>query len=270
MTEIIQNYYDEQKAIFDEKYTIVLSSFNAEAIHKMRTTTKRLRGLFQLIQFMSTEEFSAKEQLRKIRALFKYAGRIREIQIEQWLLYGYEEKLSENFVEYHQYLLQREHKEISRFLKHIPVCDSSRVLDDDLIKGAIGSIDEMELTSKASKFIAKKEKIIYKIVQKHISNHRIHASRTILKQLYYLHEILIALSGKDKLLDITYDRMGEIEQMIGSWHDLINSSDYLNGFLKTAGGKNLKKYSVLKKFIKEQRDTMRQEIVKALQGITQF
>ena len=264
MKDQIRNYYDEQKAIFDEKFNIVIISFNADAIHKMRTTTKRLRALFQLIQFLSSKSFIAKDQLKNIRVLFKYSGRIRELQIEQWLLYDWEESLSENYVEYHQYLLLREHKEISRFLKHIPNYDGSEVIDDKLIQETIETIDEDKLKSRTKKFIKKKTRILQKLGKKPVSNHRIHYSRTVLKQLYYLNDLLIALSGRDKLLDITYDRMGEIEQMIGKWHDLINSSHYINVFLKTVEGKKLQKYKVLKNHIKDERDLMRQEIVMAL------
>lgn len=264
MKELIQNYYNEQKAIFDEKFNIVIISFNAEAIHKMRTTTKRLRALFQLIQFLSSHQFIAKEQLKKIRVLFKYSGSIREIQIEQQLLYGFEEELSVNYVEYHQYLLLREHKEISRFLKHIPNYNGSEVIDDNLIQETIESIDENKLKKRTKKFIKKKTRIIQKLGRKPVSNHRIHYTRTILKQLYYLHDLLIALSGKDQMLNITYERMGEIEQQIGKWHDLINSFYYINAFLKTIEGKKLQKYKALKKHIKTERDTMRQDIVKKL------
>ncbi len=65
MSELIKAYYLEHKAIFDEKFNQVLVGFSADAIHKMRTSTKRLRALFQLVQVLSGKKFKARNILKK-------------------------------------------------------------------------------------------------------------------------------------------------------------------------------------------------------------
>jgi len=265
----IQEYYLEHKLVFEEKFSIVLQNFDVDAIHKMRTTTKRLRGLFQLIQVLSEKKFKAKKQLRKIRNLFKYAGKIREIQIEQLLVYELEERLNRNFAEYREYLLIRENKEINLFLNTIPeFTEENQILNNEKILQAIESINPDTAKVKAQKFVDKKTRILKKLNSKVVSNTRIHQNRTILKQIYYLYDILLNLTGREVLMDVTKERMKEIEQLIGSWHDKLNSFFYLNAFFKTKNGRKTAKYKLLKTRIVEDRDIMRQEIVGILRNKT--
>jgi len=268
MTEIIRDYYIEHKTIFDQKFSLVLDSFDMEAIHKMRTTTKRLRGLFQLVEYLSVRKFKAKKQLKKIRILFKYAGKIREIQIEQLIIWEFEKKLNENYSDYLEYLLRREHIEIARFLKHLPEIDQrENILNHEEILEAIESINPEKLQKKANKFIKSKTKSLKELISKPASNNTIHRSRTILKQIYYLYDVLISLSGKKDIINLPDEKIRELEQKIGAWHDLVNSPYYLNAFFKTNNGKKLEKYGLLKKSIKKERDKLRAEIVSELRNL---
>jgi CHAD domain-containing protein len=213
-----------------------------EAIHKMRTTTKRLRGLFQLIEYLSTTKFKAKKQLRRIRILFKYAGRIREVQIEQMVVWEFEKKLNENYSEYLEYLLRKEHIEIARFLKHLPEIDRREsILNHEEILATIESINPEKLQKKANKFINLKTKALKDLINKPASNKTIHSSRTILKQLYYLYNVLTEISGQKDILNLPEGKIRELEQKIGRWHDLVNTPNYLNAFLKTKSGKKQEK-----------------------------
>jgi len=268
MTEVIRDYYIEHKTVFEEKFSLVLESFDMEAIHKMRTTTKRLRGLFQLIEYLSTNKFKAKKQLRKIRILFKYAGKIREIQIEQFIVWDFENKLNTNYSEYLEYLLRREHLEIARFLKHLPEIDQREsILNHEEILAAINSINTSKLEKKANKFINSKTKTLKGLIKKPSSNNTIHRSRTILKQLYYLYDVLIVLSKRKDIINLPVEKIRELEQKIGTWHDLVNSSIYLNAFSKTKYGKQSDKYELLKKSVKNERDGMRKDIVSELRNL---
>jgi len=261
MSEIIKTYYLEHKAIFEANFNIVLESFNMEAIHKMRTTTKRLRGLFQLIEFLSSEKFKAKKQLRKIRTVFKHSGKIREIQIEQEIVAHYEIILSTPFPEYKEYLKRREHKEIAAFLKSIPkISKRKKILNHQYILDTISNLPPKKIVSKTFSFIEWKKESIKKLNNLPISNTRIHQNRTYLKQLYYLHDTLVLLTNKNDILNINKERLREIEQQIGNWHDLVNSGIYLNAFFKTKDGEKTTVYKNLNKQILADRQAMRKEL----------
>jgi len=263
MVEILKSYYGEHKSVFEENFRQVLDSFDAEAIHKMRTSTKRLRALFQLFEFLSENKFRAKKQLSRVRQLFKHGGKIREIQIEEMLVLQYEQSLSKVFPEYLVYLKWRKHKEIARFLKSRPdLNNSDTILDDQKVNETISNLSAMpKLKILTSSFIDDRVRRIQKNIKAPASNHRIHQNRTYLKQIYYLYEILSDLSGRKMILCSESERIREIEQYLGKWHDLVNSPVFLNAFFKTRGGISAGKYKILKKSIADDRKAMRNHIL---------
>lgn len=265
MEDLIKAYFIEHKAVFDEKFKIVLASFDEDAIHKMRTSTKRLRALFQLIEFISTNKFKSKKQLKKIRTLFKHAGKIREIQIEKLVSSTYANKLDIDIPEYQEYLVQCEHREIARFLKSIPkFSERDKIIDDTYVIETISSCSGEKLKDLVNEFLTWKTKQLGKLNAKPVSNERIHKNRTILKQLYYLYEILSKITEKPKILNMTHERIREIEQKIGNWHDLINSTYFLNNFFQTKNGVKSSNYRMLKDQIIKDRNLQRKEIVEIL------
>ncbi len=266
MKDKITAFYGEHKTVFEENFRMVLESFNMEAIHKMRTSTKRLRALFILLRFLSGNRFKARKQLKKIRTLFRYAGHIREIQIEQQLVAAMGSELGEEFPEYQEYLRQREHREIARFLKHLPAYgERTEILDDPVIVDTIAALEPGNLGEQASAFILKKAGSIAANISKPTSNKRIHSNRTHLKQLYYLFDILTALTGRAELLGLGNERIRDIEQYLGEWHDLVNSPVYMNAFLRSKHFGGEKKYAVLKRRIAARRKAMRLEIINTIQ-----
>jgi CHAD domain-containing protein len=265
MDDLIKAYFVEHKSIFDENFKIVLASFDEDAIHKMRTSTKRIRALFQLIEFISINKFKSKKQLKNIRSLFKHAGKIREIQIEKLIVSGYENTLDINLSEYKEYLVQCEHREIARFLKSIPkFSERNRIIDDAHIIETIESCAGKKLTTNVNEFLLWKMEQLNSLNDKPVSNERIHKNRTILKQLYYLYHIISEITKESKILEMTDECLREIEQKIGNWHDLINSTYFLNNFYQTKNGVKTAAYKKYKKQLINDRNFQRQEIVKVL------
>ena len=265
MEDLIKTYFVGHKAIFDEKFKIVLASFDEDAIHKMRTSTKRLRALFQLIKYISPNKFKPKKQLKKIRSLFKHAGKIREIQIEKLVASTYADKLDINIPEYQEYLTQCEHREIARFLKSIPkFSERNEIINDAYVIEIITKCSGEKLSEDVNKFLLWKTEQLSNLNTKPTSNERIHKNRTILKQLYYLYDILTQISNELEILNMTNERMREIEQKIGNWHDLINSTYFLNNFFQTKNGVKSPIYKKLKYQIIKDRNLQRKEIVKIL------
>jgi CHAD domain-containing protein len=215
--------------------------------------------------FLSGDQFKAGKQLKKIRTLFGHAGRIREIQIEQLLIESMETELGIAFPEYLEYLQQREHREIARFLKHLPAYGKrTEILNDRKVNKAIGSLDPEKLEALASDFMRIKGNRIAGNISKPTSNKRIHSNRTHLKQLYYLFDILTALTGKELLLGLTHEQIRDIEQYLGEWHDLVNSPVYMRAFFKVRNYRGDKRYMALNKRIAARRKRMRQEIITTL------
>lgn len=265
MTDLIKGYYIEHKSVFDEKFKIVLASFNEDAIHQMRTSTKRLRALFQLLEFISTNKFKSKKQLKKIRTLFKHAGRIREIQIEKLISSTYGGTLDIKLPEYREYLVQCEHREIARFLKSMPkFSERDKIIDENYVLETIDNCSGKKFSADVKEFLDWKLDQLKALNAKPVSGERVHKNRTILKQFYYLYDILSQITKESEILNMDKERLREIEQKIGNWHDLINSTYFLNNFFKTKNGIKSPAYKKLKHHIIEDRNLQQKEIVKIL------
>jgi CHAD domain-containing protein len=268
MLQRLKEYYQEHKSVFEKSFQVVLAEFDVEAIHKMRTSTKRLRALLLLIEYLSPEKFKAKKQLKKIRQLFKYAGKIREIQIEMITLAHYSDVLKIKFPEYDEYLKYRERKEIARFLRALPDIDKNgKILDDKYILEIIQNISDKRTRKNVLGFVELKKQTILDLNKLQVTNPRIHENRTHIKQIYYLYDILIELTGQQEILKIKKEKLREIEQMIGSWHDLVNSGPLLKAFFKTINFVKADKYRILKKKLFADRKKKLIEITRVLKSV---
>ena len=263
MAQIIQEFYIEHKSLFEENYLLARETSNAGAIHKMRTSIKRLRALFQLVEALTDGKFKAKEELKRGRKIFKSAGIIRELQVEEMLVYEYEEKLGLKFIDYSEYLIEKGQREIIRLKRGLPTQDDS-LFDDEAFYMAIKSMGQKEIQSKARAFIKQKSNALLKLNEKAKTTKRTHQNRTILKQIYYLHPILLELSGRQQILGMPPEEMSEKEQQIGNWHDRVNSLHYLHLFFDAKNGRDTDDYQKLKQFITKERDEMKSAILKHL------
>jgi hypothetical protein len=54
---------------------------------------------------------------------------------------------------------------------------------------------------------------------------------------------------------------------IGKWHDLVNSTQYVDAFYKTKDGIKTEKYETLKRSVKKEREDLRKDIVTALRKL---
>jgi len=263
MTQIIQDYYIEHKSNFEENFLLAKETSNAGAIHKMRTSMKRLRALFQLVETLTEGNFKARKQLKKGRKIFKLVGNIRELQVEEMLVYDYEVKLGMKFIDYSEYLIEKGHREIIYLQQSLP--DNNHSFFNDKVFGeALKSIHQKKIQLKTQDFIKQKSNVLLKLNKIRKTIKHIHKNRTILKQVYYLYPILTNLSGWHQILGMTQEKMREREQQIGNWHDFVNSLHYLSLFFMAKDGRNTNDYLSLKKFIVRERNEMKDEIVKHL------
>jgi len=264
MMEIIENYYREHKQVFDECLARIPVGYKVEDIHEMRTSIKRLRALLQLVEFLSDNKFSTKKYLKRGRMLFKSVGTLREIQVEEMLVYNYEEKLGLDLSEYSEYLFEKEHREIGCLKKSFGNIKGDNIFNNKNLKEALKSIDKETVQEKTQAFVKSKSNTLLKMNRKGKITKRVHKNRTILKQIYYLYDILTELSGWHIFLGMTKDEIREREQQIGEWHDRVNSLHYLKLFFKINNYKPPEKYFTLKQSVFKERDEMKEAVVKNL------
>lgn len=81
--------------------------FDVEAIHELRVEIKRLRAFLDLIEFVNPN-FQAQKNYKKIRKLFRAAGPVRDVHVQQELARTWSKKLTLDLSEYYNFLKQKE------------------------------------------------------------------------------------------------------------------------------------------------------------------
>lgn len=265
MNQIIHEFYLEHKSNFENNLIIARETSKPEAIHKMRTSMKRLRALFQLIQILTERGFNAKKYMKKGRGIFKLAGVIRELQVEEMLVYSYEESLGIKFMEYSQYLFNKENREISKFKENqLSYKKDRKIFNEQVFLKALKSISIKDIQIRSQGFVNLKLNALTKLNKRGKTIENIHQNRTILKQIYYLYDILTKLSGWSELLGMEKEEMRQKEQEIGNWHDKVNSFQYLSSFFDAKEGRKNEEYLLLMQLIKNDMGKMKSDIINHL------
>ncbi|MBP6723049.1 MAG: CHAD domain-containing protein, partial [Bacteroidia bacterium] len=57
-----------------------------DAIHDLRVATKKIRTVFRLVEFIAPDQFKTKKQIAGLRTLFRAAGVLRELQVDEGVL----------------------------------------------------------------------------------------------------------------------------------------------------------------------------------------
>lgn len=88
------NYLNQQFETLDGILEKPVQQLEAADYHRLRTTLKRIRACAALLDY-GTRKFPAKKTVKPLKKLFRYAGGIREHQLELALLtdLGYRDKL---------------------------------------------------------------------------------------------------------------------------------------------------------------------------------
>ena len=184
-------------------------SYTVKTFHELRVEIKRLKALFELIAFCS-KKFKSKKTFKPFKTIFKEAGEIREIQLEQSIL---EEQ--PNFYllkEYPNRLKKQEKKKRKNFFS---------IANKRLIKKLkekyhkITNLIPKISKKKVNRYKSTLRKEVKKIIRKNIfKKNQIHEFRKRLK-VYQYNEKIGNPNEHNKLIP----EKNVLSDMLGEWHD---------------------------------------------------
>lgn len=183
--------------------------YTPDTIHTLRVELKRLNALFNMINYC-TKGFKKKKNFKPFKRIFRQAGKVRELQIEQSLLEEYFAlDLLPDYKEYLEKLLTRK----LNFFFIIKDNSLPQILNEKYQK--IVPLLNATSTKKATRYVAKKRAGIKKLIaRKTLKNKHLHPLRKQLKEYQYSYSSLNydsqnkPTSGKDIL-----------PELLGEWHD---------------------------------------------------
>ena len=182
--------------------------FEDEDYHKLRVEIKKLKALAGFVEF-SNQKFSKKKQLKPFSKIYKYAGKVRELQLEVSFL----QKNNAQFIE--QYLCDLERR-IEKQKKKFASLSFKKIKRKT--KKAMKTFQTFfDKTTAADNFQfirGEREKISKLSGQLPLKPANAHELRKILKEDFYNRKRMDQASPKIKAED-------DFLELLGSWHDCV-------------------------------------------------
>lgn len=238
--ESLWTYYGNLQRIVEENYNLAVRFADVEGVHDMRVGIKRLRAYFNLIEWINPV-FQAKQNLKPIRRLFKAAGKIRDIHVQQELMMRWATELNLEMSEYYNFLKQKETEERKRFTDFAKKKFDLKVFQSNwtLIQNVLSFISTEYIQYKSEeRFNAQIEELIKFKEKENFVEDDYHAIRILSKETRYTLEVLQACFPPKNIWTQLNETLRKVHQALGRWHDDDVSLLVLDGFLLSYAGKS--------------------------------
>lgn len=192
--------------------------FTAEDLHTLRVCIKKIKAVLSFLRFFDPD-FNKDKYFKPYENLFRQAGEVREIQIQQALLRKYESNP----------LLAKYFEALSLDFS-IHQAAFAKLIDRKLRKKIKTNAKKVEaFFPKAAqqlmtKYLLEEQASIHKLIKAdQLAKKDVHDLRKQIKDIYYLQKIF---QPKNKRLVIADD----FQELLGQWHDLrVVAKDILKG-----------------------------------------
>lgn len=195
-----------------------LATGETEAFHRLRVGMKRTRALLNLVSSL-TVGFDGDKAYRRMRRLFRSAGAVRDLQVQQEMAIECEGSLKINLAEYKRMLRDREADAQEAFT------DQARDFPMDRLSGIRGAIedatdgigDSAAISLALSRIrILLKEFAAWDIDSPSADLHEL---RTLTKQTFYSWELIDHAFPESLDYPHPRGRLHELQRLLGKWHD---------------------------------------------------
>jgi CHAD domain-containing protein len=238
--ECLWTYYGNLQRIVEENYNLAVRFADVEGVHDMRVGIKRLRAYFNLIEWINPV-FQAKQNIKPIRRLFKTAGKVRDIHVQQELLRRWATELDLEMSEYYNFLKQKEMEERKRFADSVKKKFDPKVFRSNwtLIQNVLSFISTEYIQFKSEeRFNSQIEELIKFKEKENFVEDDYHAIRILSKETRYTLEVLQTCFPPKNIWTQLNEALRKLHQSLGRWHDDDVSLLFLDGFLLSYAGKS--------------------------------
>jgi CHAD domain-containing protein len=205
----LTKYLKKRKTTIDFLLRIPQNKYTPNIFHKLRVEIKKLNSFFDLINFCSAN-FKRKATYKPFKTIFRQAGKVRELQIEDAMIKNYFGKK-----------VVKEYRENLKILRSKAKNDFFLLLNRKLLSQLnkkyrliIPNLYDIN-PKKIDTYFEKKGNQIQELLgQESIQKEQIHELRKQLKILNYNKAILVKEKPEKKLLQIDV-----LPELLGKWHD---------------------------------------------------
>lgn len=231
--ECFEDYYRSQQEKIGRNYSLAVKFHDEDGIHDMRVEIKRLRAFFHLVEGINPN-FQAKPNLKKIQKLFKSAGRVRDIHVQQELVRKWMAKLNLELSEYYNFLKQKEMEMRQTFSASNKKYDMG-IFERNwtIISRCLALLPPDYIKNKTKQRMknALNDVIKYKNKDSFVEE-EYHDIRIKSKETRYTLEIYQKCIPHRQPLNLLNDSLRSLHQALGKWHDDDVGLQFLRSFQK--------------------------------------
>ena len=214
---------------FEEHLDKSTSKSNAEPIHELRLSIKKIRALSLILKKLPIENPQVQQLLEQVKPIFKKAGNIREPQV----FISLAKNLSKYPGQLFGYLKNQEVRAREKYKEQLENFDLTKWSQrTSSILSTIESLNINKVIECAMAIVDDKNSKIEKLVSK--KNRKYHKIR---KQLKVNQEILLLLREMKSSPDVSDERetVKDLASLLGEWHDFKELQDVIYNYAKNNG-----------------------------------
>ena len=249
----IYDYYAAQVDKFSDLLVPVAHRHSFTTIHQLRVTVKRIKAVFQLLQFIYPD-FKARDHNTLFKPIFKSSGLIREgqINLKLWRNYSEYEKLREAYTLYLSRSRKYWRKELIEDVKSFNSEKLAKQKEEIMLR--FRELGEMESANMSKKFLRSEAESIVNMLDSSGIENCLHDVRITLKNIKPIQGLIVQYEGAG-VGEAAAKHLTTTEKYIGRWHDhwiLGESVRILHNASGSEGDKILNEYSALMKVLNQQ------------------
>ncbi len=248
--ESLHEYYLHQHRNIVNYLELCLIHPEAELVHELRLSIKKLRAFHKLAEYLSVNEIGEHIHIKhRVRQLYKVAGQLRDTQVQIELLARFEHQIGIEYLEFDMWLKTREKKQIQRFGKKPQqvVPQATALSTHQKIGDLLALTDDETILSSAADVLSGMCSAARDLSAGNMNEQNLHRVRTITKQMRYIINIMAHSYHDFKFDEISMDSLREIEASAGNWHDNLVRVQLLEKYLsKTKQADNAEKFKYQK------------------------
>jgi CHAD domain-containing protein len=269
MKQELLDYWTIQQNNIDKYIDMCVQCAEAETVHQLRVSIKKLKAVFKLIEHLSPKaDFSPKKHLKNLRKLFKQAGILRDMQVQILMVKGMESEHNISYNGFVNFLLKKESASLKRFYEGLAAFGDLHELEEQymLADQKLAENNQEKMGKRTLRLFNRRFSRVDKLLASSPGDRELHKIRMLLKQIRFLLSALRETNIGLNQYTASISHLHEIELILGNWHDRVIMIDNLHRFLKGKVCKEISqrdKYRKLSEIVSDEKAMFLDEFNKA-------
>jgi len=229
MQEHLQKYCNSCFKSLSSNFQHVSKNCSKLDIHVLRLNIKRIWALIDILE-KHDPTLRKKKSIKQIDKIFKYAGNLRDLQVEIQLLKAFKNKKLLGIDKLVDIFDRQKKKGKKQFQSQLDKVNSFEIiLINQRLNEIIETIDNTEVRKKYHLHTHELQIRLNNAINGIIDKRSLHDIRTLIKNILYSIALLKKAKQRVFIDKPLIDHLNKTQQELGKWHDLM----VLNGKIKS-------------------------------------